>query len=121
MANPGEKVVTSNDFETRLKNLEMRLNSILSGVAVDAVNGEMKNFLIQSGTVSVPIAAAGVAVTFPIPYSVAPCLAICVNHATLDFNVNFFNLTAAGFSARGFNRTNGANSTCKWIAFGKRG
>jgi len=121
MAGKGENFITSNYFETRLAKTEAMINSILAGIAIDATNGSMKNFMIQSGTASVTV-GADVTITFPVAYSVAPRVFPSVAEDTInDANVVFHTVTTTTFKMRVFNRTNGGNCDCHWFAFGKRG
>ncbi len=121
MARKGEKIITQNEVETKVRNINTRIDSILSFlVFIEGV--EKKNFMIQCGHDE--FAGLGSAISFPIPFKTGTApIVVAVSIAQNKVAVLSGAPTATGFSGYGRLISDGSNYTTNagWIAIGERG
>jgi H-type lectin domain len=81
--------------------------------------------MIQTGSATAPVTTAGVtasvAVTFPVPFSTPPAIALGMNFGTMNgaFTVTASNVTTTGFTLNARREVGAASWPTYWIAVGK--
>jgi hypothetical protein len=121
MARKGEKIVTQIEIETKVRNINEKINGVLSFL-VFVEGAEIKNFMFQAATDT--FAGTGTAITFPKPYKTGSTPIVIGVSQDSDY-VFVMNAAASAISFTGYGRriSDGANAAidATWIAVGERG
>ena len=116
MARRGEKFITDTEFETRNRNLNYKITSVLAGLVFKKGSGEIKNFLIQIGFNS----PGTIAFEKPFKTGTVPVVVATPNDANFLAGITSVSATQFKLVTR-YHDGELSNADCYWVAIGECG